>query len=231
MSILKLNDSNTLYDHAQLLFKKGRIKDAAILIEKISEKSLKHYLTLLECYEILKYQEGKIYILSKIIELKPQKIYYSALIKELKKIKKYAKAFHFCLKAQKNFPKDPDFKKEILEILIKKQKYRFALQFLKQQKPYFCQEKNLFYKGYLLRETGKTIKAYFIFKKMVKKYPFNLLYRYLLSTIYQSLKLTTKSEEQLIFIRDFLKQIPKLIRLNDQSDPFTFLMQNLSEEI
>lgn len=231
MNIISFYDSDLRYEYALSLIKAGKIKEAAMILEEIKDKNLKILLSLLECYEILKTTYYKLKTLEAILLIKPEKAYFSAMIDELKKIKKHGKAFSYAHRGKLKFPHDPDFKKEMIEILIYKEKYQYAQKFLKNHRNCFSQEKYLFYSGFLYRENGKKFRSLLIFKKMAKKYPFNVLYRYLLASAYQSLKRRNKSEEQMSFIRDFLKQIPTIASQRTADSDFALLMQNMIEEM
>lgn len=230
MNILSLKDPQILFNFALNRLKDERPAESVALLEKIEDKSIPMLKILQEAYRRLKDPQGLIKTLEKIALKSSQKADYWKLIETLLKYKKKARAFHFLLKGSRLFEYDPDFKKQMVEILVKAQKYRFAILFLKKNQNFICREKFYFYKGYIYREMGKRIRSLIIFRKMVKQYPFNILYRYMLSTVYQSFKRTGKSEEHLSFIRDFMKQMPKMIHMNNQNS-FPLLMQQMMEEI
>lgn len=225
--IINFYEPTLRYPYALGLIKQGQVKEAALVLEEIKDKDLKILLALLDCYEILKAPFFKCKNLERIIALKPEKIYFKALIHEYKKMKISSKALKYSNLGMEQYPHDPDFKKEILEILLQNEKYQAALKFLKKNKHALCLEKYLFYTGYLNRENGHRIKALLSFRRMVKKYPYNVLYRYMLSSVYQSLGLHKKSAEQMSFIRDFLKQMPTLSLSNQSDSDFAYIMQNM----
>jgi tetratricopeptide (TPR) repeat protein len=231
MSIVDLNDSHILFEAGLQYLEKGKILEGMRILERIPEKNLQTLLVLLEYYERFQRMSDVVRILKQVIGLKPQKNYYSRLITLLKKNKRWKEAFHYLVRGSRFFPYDPDFKKQIIDFLIRKNKYRFASRYLKKNRNSICTERVLFYQGLLHREMGKKIRAWRVFRKLVKRYPFNMLYRYLLATVYQSFHLKRKSEEQISYVRNFVQQIPKFTRINEKTDPMVLMMQQMWEQV
>lgn len=230
--ILSIQDPEIRLEIAIDYLNKGKIEEATFILEEIKNPPLSILLFLLECYDIQNIISRKIETLIKIIEKSPEKKYFLALIKELKNVHRFVLAFSYAIKASKKYPYDPDFKKEIIEILLKKEKYHWAFYYFKKNQYYFEMEKRLFYQAKIYLETGRKWRAFFLLKKMTKQYPFNIFYRYLLSTLYQSFGFIRKSETEIAYIKDFLKNIPKLMQTkNHHMDPMSLILQQILDEV
>lgn len=210
MSILNLKDSEILNSLARQKLKEGRAEEAVILLNRLKEKDRASLLILLECYQGLNLPFSGIQTLEKLIALKPSKFLYQALTLELKKVKKHAKALHFARQGEKNYGQDPDFKKEVLDILLEGKKFRAALQYLKKNRFFLSREKFLLSQSRIYRDTGKNLKSLWVSIRLVREHPFNILYRYLLSSAFEGLGFKKLARRHQNFIRDFVTQIPKI---------------------
>ena len=230
--ILDLKSPDIAHDLALNYCNQGKFQEAVLMLERVREKDMRILSLLVECYDILRLNEKKLKTLQRIAVAFPLKNNLNNLIKESKKQKKTSLAFRFSRIGSIRFPYDPDFKKELIDILIKSEKYTIARRLVKLYRNFIGEEKTLFYKGLIYQETGRKIKTLFIFRKMTQKYPFNILYRYFLSTAYQALHFYRKSENELIFVKDFLKNIPKLMQFrNEEQDTLTAVLQQMWDEV
>ncbi len=231
MNLIDINDSNNLYDLALSYIKKGDFKKGILTLEKVKNKNLKILLALLECYEILKIADLKIDTLQQILNLNFNKTYINSLNNEYKLQNLYIKSLSLIKKAIDKYSKDPDFKLEYFSLLMKTKKIALAYQFLKQNKYFFTSENYKLQLALIYREKGKKFRSFWIIKKLTKKHPFNILYRYLLSTLYQNLKMKKKSEKELAYIKKFMDQMPKLLQIPKQNERFPMIFEKFLNDL
>lgn len=226
MNIIHFKDATVRLELAYRLIDQKRYLDAAILMEKITQKNLAVLMALQECYTILGRKSEKINILEQIALHAPTKLVISELITLLEKNSQKARALHWAQQGVFFFPQDPDFKKQVLELLIEQRDFIAAKAFLKSHYDALSYEKRLYFKALLSQQTGAHIKAWYFFKKLSRNFPFNILYRYLLATSYENLNLKRKSQREFRFIEDFIKQVPRIIQFQSES-AFSNILQHL----
>jgi tetratricopeptide (TPR) repeat protein len=233
MNIISINDSSTRVEIARKYKLKQDYAKAIFILEQLPQKDLEVLFLLLDCYDSLHDDLSKLLVLRQIELQKVSPSLYHDLIDRCKKQKKFALAFHYALKASRKYKDDPDFKQEVMEILLKKRVYALALSYLKKHCHYFEEEKYLFYLAFIAKEMGRKWRALYYFKKIIAIFPFNTLYRYLIASIYESLGFIKKSKKQYHFIKDFYAQVPKMMNSSSHApkDPFYSIYAQLLDEI
>ncbi|HOJ49816.1 MAG TPA: hypothetical protein PKW55_03305 [Spirochaetota bacterium] len=212
-NIIKLNKNDILINIVRRNIESKDYKTAISILEKIDDKKYHILKLLLELYLIEEYSYNKVVkVLKNMFLFKDLNSFEATLIiKKIKESKRNGVLFFFIRRSISVFSTDPFFKIELVKLLINNSKYKLSYNLLKDFKRFLSPENYMFYRAYILREKNKRLRSMFYFYKLVKNYPFNIVYRYFFSCLLEELNLVKTSKKHINFIKDFIKFIPKII--------------------